>query len=73
MDRREPTLGLVAVSGLGVAFTLYLTYLEAFVINAWCRWCLVSAALIAAIFLVSLVGLRRTRVAVSGDSERLDD
>ncbi len=67
VDRREPTLWLIAISGLGVAFTLYLSYLEAFVINAWCRWCLVSAALIAAIFLVSLAGLRRPKGVEAGD------
>jgi uncharacterized membrane protein len=49
----------VVLSGLGVLFTGYLTYLEAFVIHAWCRWCLGSAAIIAAIFLAALAGLRR--------------
>lgn len=57
-ERREPTVALVVLSGIGVAFTVYLTYLEAAVIHAWCRWCLVSAGIIAAIFLTSLVGLR---------------
>ena len=56
--RREPTVALAVLAGLGVAFTAYLTYLEAFVIRAWCRWCLVSAAIIAAVFVVALVGLR---------------
>lgn len=58
IERREPTLLLVALSGVGVLFTVYLTYLEAFVIDAWCRWCLVSAAIILAIFAASVVGLR---------------
>lgn len=57
VERRWPTLLLVALSGVGVAFTAYLTYVEAALINAWCRWCLVSAALIVAIFLTSAVGL----------------
>ena len=59
IDRREPTVWLAAVAALGVAFTLYLTYLEAAVINAWCRWCLGSAAIIAAIFGAAVVGLRK--------------
>jgi len=57
-ERREPTVALVALSGAALGFTAYLTYLEAAVIHAWCRWCLVSAGIIAAIFLTSLVGLR---------------
>lgn|SRR5574341_2648616 len=57
--RREPTVALAVLSGLGVSFTAYLTYLEAAVIHAWCRWCLVSAGIIAGIFLASLVGLRQ--------------
>ena len=55
--RREPTLVLVALSGVAVAFTGYLTYLEAAVIEAWCRWCLVSAAIIVAIFAAAVAGL----------------
>lgn len=58
-NQRAPTVWLVALSGVGVGFTVYLTYLEAFVIHAWCRWCLVSAAIIAAILVTSLVGWRR--------------
>ncbi len=57
--RREPTLALLALSGLGVAFTAYLTYLEAAVIHSWCRWCLVSAGIITAIFVASLLGMRK--------------
>jgi len=53
------TQALALVSGLGVAFTIYLTYLELFVIHALCRWCVGSAVVIAAIFVSSLTGLRR--------------
>lgn len=58
-ERREPAVALAVLSGLGVGFTAYLTYLEAAVIHAWCRWCLVSAGIISAIFVVSVVGLRQ--------------
>ena len=58
-DRREPTVILLVLSGAGVAFSAYLTYLEAAVIHAWCRWCLVSAGIIAAIFVASLAGMRK--------------
>jgi len=57
-ERPEPTTWLLVLSGGGVAFTAYLTYLEAFVIEAWCRWCLGSAAIIMAILVTALVGWR---------------
>jgi len=59
VSRRWPTRWLVALSGAGVLFTLYLTSLEMFVIHAWCRWCLASAAVITAIFVISLMGSLR--------------
>jgi uncharacterized membrane protein len=42
-----------------VAFTLYLTYLELFVIHAVCRWCVVSGVIIVAIFVAALLDQRR--------------
>jgi uncharacterized membrane protein len=51
---------LAMISGLGVAFTIYLTYLEVYEIHALCRWCMGSAVVITAIFVASLVGLRRS-------------
>ena len=62
-----PTRQIVLLSGIGVAFTCYLTYLELFRIHAICRWCLASAALITAIFVVALVSLPslRTRPSAS--------
>ena len=61
--RREPTLLLVALAGIGVIFSAYLTYLEAAVIHAWCRWCIVSAVLIVAIFVVGATALIRARTS----------
>jgi len=61
VGRRTPTVLLAVLSGLGVAFSGYLTYVEAAVLHAWCRWCLVSAGLIVAIFLTSLAGLTAAR------------
>lgn len=55
---RAPTRLLLVLAAAGVAFTAYLTYLEAAVIHAWCRWCLVSAGIILAIFVAALVGFR---------------
>lgn len=58
---RWAALALFALSAVGVAFSAYLTYLEAFVIHAWCQWCVISAILITLIFLLSLPGLRQAR------------
>ena len=52
---------LAVLSGLGFAFSLWLTYVEAEILNAWCQWCIVSAILIGLIFLLSLSGLRASR------------
>lgn len=49
---------LVALSGGGLLFSLWLTYVEAAVLRAWCQWCVVSAILIGLVFLFSLPGLR---------------
>jgi len=39
---------LLALSVAGVLFSIYLTYLEVFVIGAVCAWCLTSALIVAA-------------------------
>lgn len=48
---------LVALSSIALLFSAYLTALEAFVIHAWCQWCVISALLVVAIFGLSLVQL----------------
>ena len=42
------------LSGGGLAFTVYLTYLELFVIHAICRWCVGSAGIILLLFITSM-------------------
>ena len=39
-------MGLFAIAGLGMLFSIYLTILEPFVIGATCLWCLSSAVII---------------------------
>jgi uncharacterized membrane protein len=56
---------LLAGSGGGVVFSGWLTYLEAFVINAWCQYCVISAILITLIFLASLPEIPRLRGGTS--------
>jgi uncharacterized membrane protein len=50
---------LTLLSGWGVAFSAWLTYLELFVIHAICMWCVISAILMALIFIASVVSLRQ--------------
>jgi uncharacterized membrane protein len=61
LDRAGPTKLVAAMAGVGVLFTLYLTYVELFVLQAICRWCVASAVIIAAIFIVTLADLSNRR------------
>ncbi len=45
---------LFFISFIGVLFSAYLTYIEAFVLHAWCQWCVLSALMMAVIFVVSV-------------------
>jgi uncharacterized membrane protein len=56
--RLWPVSLLAGLAGVGVGFTVYLTYLELFIIHAICRWCVTSATIIVAIFAVALLELR---------------
>ena len=58
-DSRRLSEILVGVTAFGLVFSLWLTYLELFVIHAICRWCVGSAVIIISIFLVALLELRR--------------
>jgi uncharacterized membrane protein/glutaredoxin len=46
--------GFLGMAFLAVAFSLYLTYLEPFVIRAVCIWCLTSAVLVTLLLLLGL-------------------
>lgn len=48
---------LVGMAAFGVAFSVYLTYLELFVIEAVCLWCLSSAVIMTLILLAAAVWL----------------
>ncbi len=55
--RRGPALLLAALATGGFLFSVWLTSLEAFVIHAWCRWCVASAVIMTAIWGVALHGV----------------
>lgn len=48
-----------AITGWGVLFSAWLTYLELFVIHAICMWCVISATLMLLLFATSVVDLRQ--------------
>jgi uncharacterized membrane protein len=58
VDSRRVSQLLVLLTATGVLFSLWLTYLELFVINAICMWCVVSAVLASLLFVVALLDLR---------------
>jgi uncharacterized membrane protein len=57
-DERGPAVVMVALSGWGVLFSAWLTYLELFVIHAVCMWCVISAVIVTLIFITSVLDLR---------------
>ena len=59
-ERREMPAMLFGLSALGLAFALYLTYIEGRVLGIWCILCLSSLALIASeTILAGLIWWRR--------------
>jgi uncharacterized membrane protein len=61
-DDRRVSLVLTALSGWGVLFSGWLTYLELAVIHAICMYCVISAALVALLFGLSVLDLRARKV-----------
>ena len=64
-ESRGLTLGLLLLTGWGVIFSCWLTYLEWRVIDAWCQWCVVSAFLVALLFVLALFDWRDQRVTIT--------
>ena len=56
-----PLKWLMLMAGGAMLFTLYLKYLEFFVIHAICRRCVGSAVIIVTLFGLSVVEWRRAR------------
>jgi uncharacterized membrane protein len=64
---RPLSLALLLLTGWGAVFTAWLTYLELAVIDAICRWCVGSAAIVFALFLLALFDYRATRASPVSD------
>ena len=58
---RTMSVALVTLSGWGMLFTGWLTYLELVKIEAICRWCVGSAVLVVALFVLSVGDLKERR------------
>jgi uncharacterized membrane protein len=57
---------LLALTSLALLFSVYLSYLEEFVIGAWCQWCIASALLSVLAFVLALPEVRRARGGAGG-------
>lgn len=61
VDDRRIAVGLLLTSTFAFGFSMYLSAMEAFVIQAWCRWCIGSAMVASLLFLASLAEVPRLR------------
>lgn len=61
--RAETANRLLGAALAGLAFALYLTYVEAFILETWCILCLISLALISMISLAALAVKLRSEKA----------
>lgn len=66
-DSRAISLVLVGLTGWGVLFSGWLTYIELFVIHAICQWCVVSAIIVLGLFVLSVMDLREFGSEVNGE------
>ena len=73
-ESRAISTALMLLTGWGVVFSAWLTYLEAAVIDAWCQWCVVSAVLTVVLFLVSIMDWKEhTRYRLSALGSRPEE
>jgi uncharacterized membrane protein len=63
-SRPETPFRLMVAAVAGLAFALYLTYVEGYVLGTWCILCLSSLGLIAGITL--LAGIVKARASIPG-------
>jgi uncharacterized membrane protein len=65
--QKQSTLAYAAMlvfTGFGLLFSIYLTFLEPFVIGASCAWCLTSAIIMSALYWLSLPDGKRALKAL---------
>jgi uncharacterized membrane protein len=64
---------MLLLAGWGALFTAWLNYLEAFVINAWCEWCLGSAAMVLLLLVLAWLNWRETKDGAFAADEIADE
>ena len=53
------------IATAGTVYSIYLTAIEAFVLEAWCIWCLASAVIISLIFIVEVIEVKNINKTTS--------
>jgi len=59
--KKYVVLFVFGIGTFGFLYSLYLTYLELFVLKTICQWCVVSAICMTAIFIASFFWMRRVK------------
>ena len=57
-ESKTISLAMLVLTSSGLLFSIYLTWLELFVIHAICQWCVVSAILVLVMFVLSVLDYR---------------
>ncbi len=65
ISNRTKWLLLYIISLAGFVFSIYLTYIEFFVINAICSYCVISAIIMTCIFIIVLIKKPLSKIALS--------
>lgn len=63
---RWAAIGILGMTGFGVLFSIYLTFLEPFVIGATCIWCLSSAVIMTTLYVLALKPGRKAWLQLAG-------
>jgi uncharacterized membrane protein len=71
--RKFFTIAIWGMAWLGMFFSIYLTFLEPFVIGATCAWCITSALVMTAIFLLSTQPAKEAMRVTLDDEDHVDD
>jgi uncharacterized membrane protein len=61
---------IVGLTSLALIFSLGLTAIELFVVQAICRFCVISALIVAIMFLLAVGNLRMSRTTETTNSDR---